>query len=62
MFGLGLLINYDIDPGLGGRYALSMAPLLIVVLAASVEGKWALAAWSRSPAASLVATFVAMVS
>jgi hypothetical protein len=41
VLGLGLMINYDIDPGLSGRYALSMAPLLALVLAASIEGRWA---------------------
>jgi hypothetical protein len=62
VFGLGLMINYDIDPGLGGRYALSLAPLLILVLAASVQGKWAQAALAAFSGSFLVVTFVAMVS
>ncbi len=39
-FGLSLMLTYDIDPGLSGRYALSLGPLLILVLAASVAGRW----------------------
>ena len=58
VFGLGLMINYDIDPGLGGRYALSLAPLLILVLAASVQGKWAQAALAAFSGSFLVVTFV----
>jgi hypothetical protein len=51
VLGLGLMINYDIDPGLSGRYALSVAPLLALVLAASIEGRralWALMLFSAT--------------
>jgi hypothetical protein len=40
VFGLGLTTIYQIDPGLSGRYGLSLAALLILVLAASVAGTW----------------------
>jgi hypothetical protein len=40
MFGLGLRINYNIDPSLSARYALPAAPLLILTLIAVVRGRW----------------------
>lgn len=40
LFGLGLKINYDIDPGLSGRYGMSVGPLLVLVLVAGITGKW----------------------
>jgi hypothetical protein len=58
VFGLGLMINYDIDPGLSGRYALSLAPLLILALAASLAGKWS----QRTIAAFAAAFFVTMLA
>ena len=39
--GAALMINYDIDPRLSGRYAISMGPLGVLVLAGAVAGKWA---------------------
>jgi hypothetical protein len=39
-FGAGLRLNYVINPGLSGRYGLSIVPLLILVLAAGVRGRW----------------------
>lgn len=41
VFGLGLILTYDIDPGLAGRYGLSLAPLILVALAASLADRWA---------------------
>jgi hypothetical protein len=40
LFGLGLRINYAIDPSLSARYALPAAPLLILTLIAAVQGRW----------------------
>jgi hypothetical protein len=40
-FGIGLRQTYSIDPGLSGRYGLAMVPLLVLVLVASVRGRWA---------------------
>jgi hypothetical protein len=40
LFGLGLRINYAIDPSLSARYALPVAPLMILTLVAAVRGKW----------------------
>ena len=49
VFGLGLMTTYDIDPGLSGRYALSLGALLVLVLAASLTGRWARARSRSSP-------------
>ena len=39
-FGAAVMITYDVDdPGLTGRYALSIAPLVMLVLADSLAGK-----------------------
>jgi hypothetical protein len=40
-FGVADVLAYGIDPALAGRYGMSLAPLLILVLAASLAGKWA---------------------
>jgi hypothetical protein len=40
-FGIALMRTYDADPGLSGRYGLSMAPLLMLAMAASLTGRWA---------------------
>jgi hypothetical protein len=62
VFGVGLMRTYDIDPGLSGRYGLSMAPLLILVLAASLAGKWA--RWTVAVFAGcyFLTTFLVMVT
>jgi hypothetical protein len=61
-FGLSLMLTYDIDPGLSGRYALSLGPLLILVLAASVTGRWSQRALALFAGAYLVAMCVGMFS
>jgi hypothetical protein len=60
VLGLGLMINYDIDPGLSGRYALSAAPLLALVLAASIEGRRALWAVTLFSATYFLTMLVAL--
>lgn len=62
VFGLGLMRTYDIDPGLSGRYALSLGALLVLVLAASVTGRWPPRALAAFAAAFFVTTFVVMVT
>ena len=42
LLGLGLWWTYNVDPGLVGRYGLSVAPLLALSLVAAVRGKWIL--------------------
>jgi hypothetical protein len=39
--GVSLMLTYDADPGLSGRYGLAMAPLLMLAMAASLTGRWA---------------------
>jgi hypothetical protein len=41
IFGISQVLNARIDPALAGRYGMSLAPLLILVLAASLAGAWA---------------------
>jgi hypothetical protein len=60
--GLSLLVTYQIDPGLGGRYGLSIAPLLVLALAAALEGRWAQRAVATLGLALVVTTFVVMVT
>jgi len=44
VLGVGLWLNYDIDPSLTGRYGLSVAPFLALGLVAAIRGRWALGA------------------
>jgi hypothetical protein len=62
VFGVGLMITYDIDPGLSGRYALSLGPLLLLVVAAALSGRWAQRAVAIYAAAFFVTTFTVMVT
>jgi hypothetical protein len=62
VFGVGLMLNYDIDPGLSGRYGVSMAPLLIFVLVTTVEGKWAQRGLTAYSGAFFLTMLVAMLS
>jgi hypothetical protein len=62
IFGLGLMITYKIDPGLSGRYALSLGALLMLVLAASTAGRWSQRVLGTFAAAFFVTTFTVMVS
>ena len=41
VFGVSLMLTYDTDPGLSGRYGLSMAPLLMLAGVAALRGRWA---------------------
>jgi len=61
LFGLGLRINYAIDPGLSARYALPAAPLLILTLIAAVRGKWVVRGLWAFGLASFALTFFTMV-
>jgi hypothetical protein len=60
-FGVGLKLNYDIDPGLSGRYAMSMGPLLVLVVVAAASGKWVIRGLWVFAAASLGITLYALV-
>jgi hypothetical protein len=62
VFGLGLMTTYDIDPGLSGRYALSGGAVLVLVLAASMTGRWAQLALAAYAAAFFVTTFTVMAT
>ena len=61
-FGLGPMLTYDIDPGLSGRYALSLGTLLVLVLAAALAGKWARWALAAFASALFLTTFAVMVT
>lgn len=62
VFGLGLMATYDSDPGLSGRYGLSLGAVLLLVVGASVTGKWAQRALAAYAAAFFVTTFTVMVT
>jgi hypothetical protein len=62
VFGVGLMITYDIDPGLSGRYALSLGPLLLLVVAAALSGGWAQRTLAIYAGAFFVTTFTVMVT
>jgi len=38
--GIAIFITYDADPSISGRYALSLAPFLVLALIASIRGRW----------------------
>jgi len=60
-FGAGLKLNYHIDPGISGRYAMSMGPLLALVVVAAASGKWVIRGLWIFAAASLATTLVALI-
>jgi hypothetical protein len=60
--GLALVISYDIDPGLSGRYGLSVAPLMVLVLADSLTGAWPKRAVGAFAVTLLIATVAVMVA
>ncbi len=60
--GLALVISYDIDPGLSGRYGLSVAPLMVLALAASLTGAWPKRAVGAFAVTLLIATLAVMVT
>jgi hypothetical protein len=62
VFGMGLVFTYDIDPSLAGRYALSMAPLLVLVLAAALVGKLAQRVVAGFAAALFLTTLEVMLT
>jgi hypothetical protein len=61
VFGVGLMITYDIDPALSGRYGLAMAPLLVLVLAASLIGRWAQRLVAAFAACSFLTILITMI-
>lgn len=61
LFGLGLRINYAIDPGISSRYALPVAPLLILTLVLAVRGRWVVRGLWAFGLASLALTLTIMV-
>jgi hypothetical protein len=60
--GLALMKTYDADPGLAGRYGLSMAPVLILATVASLQGVWAQRAVAAFAGAFLCTTLVVMLT
>jgi hypothetical protein len=62
LFGVSQVLSYRIDPALASRHAMSLAPLLILVLAASVVGKWAARAVALFALALFGTTLVVMVT
>jgi hypothetical protein len=62
ILGVGLVITYGIDPGLSGRYGLSLAPLLVLTLAASIVGRWPTRAVAIFALTLSVTTFAAMLT
>jgi hypothetical protein len=64
VIGLGFIVGFDTNAaaGVSGRYGLSVAPLLLLALAASLRGRWALGAVGFIALASFVVTFVVMVT
>jgi len=38
--GISIWISYNADPGLGSRYGMSLAPLLVLALIGSIKGNW----------------------
>jgi hypothetical protein len=61
LFGLGQRINFATDPGLSARYALSVAPLLILTLVAAVQGRWVVRGLWAFGLASLTLTLAVML-
>lgn len=61
LFGGGLVINYGIDPGLSGRYGVSMVPLIVLVIAANLAGRWAKGAVALLGFALFATSFAVMV-
>jgi hypothetical protein len=64
VLGLGFMLAFDTDAGGGvsGRYAMSAAPLLLIVLGASLRGKWAVGTVGALSITSLVVTLAVLVS
>lgn len=63
VLGLGFMWGFDTNAGEGisGRYGMSVAPLLLLALAASLRGRWAVGAVGLIALASFVVTFVVLV-
>jgi hypothetical protein len=63
ILGIGFIIGFDTNAGSGisGRYGMSVAPLLLLALAASLRGRWAVGAVGFIALASFVVTFVVLV-
>lgn len=60
--GIAIVRTYGIAPGLSGRYGMSLAPLLVLALAASLEGRWTVRAVGLLGVASFVTTLVVMTT
>jgi hypothetical protein len=61
-FGMAVVRTYDSNPGLSGRYALSLAPLLVLALAASLRGVWPVRAVAVFAVVSFVTTLAVMLT
>jgi hypothetical protein len=59
---ISIIVAQDIDPGLSGRYSLSLAALLTLVLAACVEGRAAQRALGAFAGASFLTTLAVMLT
>jgi hypothetical protein len=62
VFGVSIILSYEADPGLSGRYGLSIAPLLILVLGASLVGRWAVRAVGAFSVAMALTIFAVLVT
>jgi hypothetical protein len=64
VIGLGFMVGFGTDAGAGvsGRYGMSVAPLLLLGLAASLRGRWAVGAVAVLAVASLVVTLAVMAT
>ena len=62
--GLAFMVALDTDAGAGvsGRYGMSVAPLLLLALAASLRGRWSSGAIAALSVASFVTTMVVMAT
>jgi hypothetical protein len=60
--GVAIVRTYRMPPGLGGRYGMSMAPLLALVLAASLDRGWPVKVVGLFGAVAFVTTLGVMVT
>jgi len=64
VLGLGFMLGFGTNAGggLSGRYALSLAPLMLLAIAASLRGKWTVVAVGLLAAASFAVTLAALAT
>jgi hypothetical protein len=55
LLGIGIWTSYNADPGLGSRYGLSLAPLLVLALIGSLRERWtSILVWSIGIASTVL--------